>query len=163
MNNNKLVCETSHGTTDEIALYDEQVSLDAHMELFKFDPEKYFLCEDSFLECLQNLRSRAIKIHLSLQWENVLKIAIWKNNINISDIIYLLKSSGMTDEDLNPFRRGESGDIFPALYYGKNFDTLRRICNIAKKVAEDRVGRNGLRINCHLVSRDTKIIVASSL
>ncbi len=163
MKRKDLIRDTQDATAGEIVLYDNTVSRKAHQELFRFDAEKYVACKRSSFDCLTNMHSSVRMVHLSLCWENILSIAAWKKNVSIGEIIYLLREVGLTDHDINPFRKANVGDIFPALYYGKNFDALRKICNVAKKVAEERLRDKGYRINCHLVAEDSKRIVASSL
>jgi len=83
--------------------------------------------------------------------------------VTIEDAIYVLKSAGMSYSELSPFKDGLPEDIFPVLYYGKNFDMLRKVCNIAKRMAESRLKSKFSRIDCHLVSDESNRIIASSL
>jgi len=162
MTENGTVCGTPERTASEIVICDSTVSMDAHQELFRLATERYVLCSDSLMACMNDVNG-IHTIHLSLLWGSVLKVALWKEDVTISDAIYLLLASGMNDGDVAPFRNGNVDDIFPALYYGKNFDVLRKLCNTARKTAEKRLSGRGPRINCHLVAEDSCRIVASSL
>ncbi|GBE00240.1 hypothetical protein BMS3Abin07_02289 [bacterium BMS3Abin07] len=146
----------------ETVLCDSKVSLNAHKELFRFQRGKYIICDSSPIQYIMDMNPASQKLHLSLLWDRILNIALWKDKINLSDLIYLLKNIGFNDAELDPFRNGETGDIFPALYFGSNFDALRKICNMAKRVAEDKLKGNGIKVICHMVSEETGRIVASS-
>jgi hypothetical protein len=158
-----LVCNYSDARAVEIVLFDTEVSYGAHRELFRFDPDKYVSCENSPVAFLQDISISPGKVHLSLTWENVLGVALWKDRINIGETVLLLKDTGLSDAELTPFRNGSINDIFPVLYYGKHFDVLRKVCNIAKKRAQDKLRSSGIQIQCHMVSEEIGRIVASSL
>lgn len=157
-----LVCETSTAVPD-IVLCDDQVSVNAHKELFNFTDDKYILCEFSPVKCVNSISIKAIRIHLCFSWKGILKVALWKDSIHIGDTLYLLRHAGLEDEQLKPFEEAEIDDVFPSLYYGKNFDALRKICKRAKKSAESASYHLGYRFDCHLVAGDSKRIIASSL
>ena len=147
----------------EVVLCDDPISMEAHQDLFHFDSKKYIVCDSSPVNCIDDHISRAGKVHLSLLWEGVLQTALWKDFVSLSEAFYVLKSAGLEEKELVPFKEGKIDDIFPVLYYGKNFDLLRKVCNMAKKSAEEKIGQKGFRVDCHLVSEDSKRIVASSL
>lgn len=147
----------------EVVVCDGDLSYRAHRELFKFEQDRYVICKDSPLICAETIRTGPAKLHFVCRWKGILTIAMWRNDINLNDVMYILKSVGMSSLDLNPFLGADIEDIFPALYYGKHFDVLRKVCNQAKKIAEDRLKSKGLRVDCHLVAEDSRKIVASSL
>lgn len=158
-----LMCNYSDVLATEIVICDRNVSLEAHRELFKFDADKYILCDSPPVNCLEETRGSVSKVHISLLWENILSVALWKGSVSLGETMLLLKEAGLEDAELKPFRQGSINDIFPVLYYGKNFDVLRKLCNYAKKVAQDQLRQYGIQINCHMVSEETGRIVASSL
>lgn len=104
------------------------------------------------------------RLHIATDWENLLRIALWSSGKPpLFDVISLLKKSGATEAELQPFRKSEISDLLPWLYYGGKFDILRRICNAARTKAEAKTNRKGLHIYCHLVSDESLRIIASSL
>ena len=81
----------------------------------------------------------------------------------MGDAFFLLRNTGISREELLPFRDSDISDLFPWLYYGKRFDILRKICVAAKTNAERHIKNRDTRVHCHLSSVDTNRIVASSL
>lgn len=159
----ELVCNYSDARTVEIVLFDTEVSREAHKELFRFDPDNYLSCKSSPVSFLKGSSLSPGKVHLSLTWDNVLSVALWKDRTTIGETILLLKDTGLSEAELNPFKNGSIKDIFPVLYYGKHFDVLRKVCNSAKKRAQDTLRPSIIQIQCHMVSEETGRIVASSL
>jgi hypothetical protein len=157
------ICRATQGTHSQVVLCDSGISREAHRELFRLENDKYILCTIAPIDCISKFSGSSDKLQLSFLWERLLHVALWRNEITIGDTLSVLKAIGLSEDDLNPFRGGEIGDIFPVLYYGKNFDALRRVCTLAKKVAENKLKEKGCRVDCHLVSENTKKIVASSL
>ncbi|MGW8272026.1 MAG: hypothetical protein ACWGN7_01415 [Thermodesulfovibrionales bacterium] len=142
---------------------DSETSRNAHRNLFGLKRSKYLICPRSPLECISDLGEHAKRIHVSCLWDGLLKLAVWKDSVGIEDVLLLLKSVGMGHADLAPFRGADAADIFPVLYYGKNFDVLRRICRRAKEVTETRLGKKFLNVQFHLVAEGGQKIIASSL
>ena len=158
-----LICDISNIAGSQVVLCDNSISRDAHRELFSLEMEKYVLCSFSPVRCITSIKPAITTIHVALMWEGVLKVALWKDLISTSEVIYMLKHVGLKDRELAHFRNSDVNDIFPFLYYGNNFDVLRRICNVAKKIAEEKLRESKRKVICHMVSEDTKRIIASSL
>lgn len=158
-----LVCDHSDARSTEIVICDGNISLVAHRELFKFDKEKYVLCDTPPVKCLKEAIGSVSNVHLSFLWKSLLGVALWKDTVSNGEVMLLLKETGLDDTELNPFRQGSVNDIFPVLYYGKHFDVLRKVCSYAKKVSQDKLGQLSIQVNCHMVSEETGKIVASSL
>ncbi len=159
---------------NEIVLCDSELSKQAHIELFHYKETVYITSgygEDYFRtmvetinECNSDRIKNISKIHITSNWLNLLKVALWKaERPTINNVIALLKSIGIGDNELLPFRQSEIDDIFPWLYYGKRFDMLRKICHSAKRQMEGHLDNRFIRVDCHLISEDSKRIVASSL
>lgn len=142
---------------------DSESSRNAHKSLYGLKRTQYHICQRSPLKCISDLGEHAMRIHVSCFWEGILKIAIWKDAVTIRDVLLLLRSVGMSDRDIAPFKNADTADVFPVLYYGKNFDVLRRVCRRAKEVTEARLGKKFLNVQCHLVAEGGQEIIASSL
>ncbi|MGO9614086.1 MAG: hypothetical protein ACLPX5_13790 [Dissulfurispiraceae bacterium] len=166
----------------EIVICDSEPGHQAHKELFRFNDDVYMtfsqgslssppLIDDVFtaimstvIACIEYPHPSLSKFHMVLRWENLLRISLWQETKpGISDILLLLKSAGVTLQELQPFRKSDINDIFPWLYYGQRFDVLRKICQKAKKQIETRVKNHPLLVSCHIIAEDSKKIVASSL
>ncbi|PNX53043.1 MAG: hypothetical protein BV458_06495 [Thermoplasmata archaeon M9B2D] len=163
MEQGKLICDRGGVFPGEFVLCDSEQAVAAHRELFNIDSKQYIICEDKPFECLSSFRGECHKLHIATSWEGMLGIALWQPQVAIEDAIYVLKNAGMSYSELSPFKDGRPEDIFPVLYYGKNFDMLRKVCNIAKRMAESSLKRKFSRIDCHLVSDESNRIIASSL
>lgn len=142
---------------------DSETSRIAHRSLFGLKRTQYLICQRSPLKCISDLGEHAKRIHVSCLWEGLLKIALWKDFVIIDDALLLLRSVGMSESELSPFKDSDTADIFPVLYYGKNFDVLRRVCRRAKEVTEAQIGKKYLSVQCHLVLEGGQKIIASSL
>lgn len=104
------------------------------------------------------------KLHISAEWENILKIAVWTcDSPLIHDVISLVKKCGVKEEELMPFKHSDINDILPWLYYSNRTDILRKICGAAKTRIESRIDSRKVLVYCHLVSKETEKIIASSL
>ncbi|MGE5894855.1 MAG: hypothetical protein ACM34I_12430 [bacterium] len=147
----------------ELVLCDSDAAFRAHRTLFKFGRDRYVICRSSPVTCLETMKTSSGKLHLACRWKGMLSVTLWRDRIQVGDVLHVLKSVGMSERDLSPFTGAEIDDLFPALYYGKHFDVLRKVCNHAKKVAEGRLQSKAIRIDCHLVAEDSQQIVASSL
>ncbi len=159
-----LVCEVSKGGKHEMVLSEDELSKEAHQSLFRFEDEHYLLCNgDAFEGLTRALKSGAIKVHLSGSWRWILGFATGTRELKRGDVFYLLKSCGVTEEELRPFREADVEDLFHFLYYGKRFEVLRKVCHRAKNRTEQMLNRQGVSIHCHIVSSLTSQIVASSL
>ncbi len=164
----------------QIVICDSEISMQAHKYLFHFGNNAYLKAgtEDIFdavasvidhcnseSSCSSGHSIAFEKIHLSLKWENMLRVCLWsKATPTIGDAFTLLRNAGISSEELQPFKTSaDVNDIFPWLYYGKKFDVLKKICHSAKKQAEIHIKSHSVRVNCHLVAEETRQIVASSL
>jgi len=163
MRQRDMICRKESVHLFEFVICDSNESLSAHQDLFHFDPDAYLLCDTIPFKCLDIIDNTYHKIHIAASWENMLCIALWRTPVVIDDVIYILRDLGMTETDLQPFQDSGIEDIFPVLYYGKNFDILRKVCNLARKTAEYRLKDRNVRVDCHLVSSDPNKIIASSL
>ena len=104
------------------------------------------------------------RIHIVLEWENILRVSSWKPaRPDAGDAFILLKNSGVSTQELQPFKTADINDLFPWLYYGKRLDVLRKICHAAKRQMEGHLKNHTIRVDGHLIADDTKRIVASSL
>lgn len=149
----------------EIVIFQDEISRKSHKTLFSLDDTCYRQSStnivDSILEAAQTGLS---KLHISAEWENILKIAVWScDSPMIHDVITLVKKCGVKEEELMPFKHSDINDIFPWLYYSNRTDILRKICGAAKTRIESRIDSRKVLVYCHLVSKETEKIIASSL
>jgi hypothetical protein len=155
------------GTNDvrEVVLSPDELSARAHKELYSFEDRHYIMCGADFLGSILSAAEKgADRLHISVDWENLLRIALWSSaGPSLFDVISLLKKSGAAESELQPFMKSQISDLLPWLYYGRKFDILRRICRAAGTKAEAKANRKGLHIYCHLVSDESHGIIASSL
>lgn len=163
MGQDKLICSSETVFPGEFVICDSEKAVAAHQELFKFDSSSYIVCDRQPLDCLVSFEGDYHRLHIATSWEGMLSIALWRSPVSIDDTMSVLNNAGMSHFELAPFANGSPNDIFPVLYYGKSFDMLRKICNIAKRTAESRIKDEYIRIDCHLVSDDSDRIIASSL
>ena len=149
----------------EVALVQNEAARRAHQELFSFDDSRYVMCGGNIIESVSSLAAQGVdKMHVATDWEHLLRIALWSSSVPpLYEVLNLLKRLGVSDPELAPFRSSGINDLFPWLYYGKKFDTLRRLCNVAKAKAETGVETARPHVICHLVADDAMRIVASSL
>jgi hypothetical protein len=158
-------CNTHPGTVNEVVLYRGESAKNSHMALFSLPEHCYTASGDNIISSIISASDEDLsRLHISIGWEPMLQIAAWSPGIpSIHDVLLLIRKAGATDDELLPFRRSDIGDLFPWLYYGKRFDILRKICNIAKTRTESNTDRKHLLVYCHLVSDETGKIVASTL
>ena len=137
----------------------------AHQELFRLNSRCYRLTGGDILtSVLSAVEEDTTKLHIAAGWESLLRVALWTpKRPLLHDVLGLLKKTGISEQELLPFQKADIADLFPWLYYGKRFETLRKLVNRAKSRAEAAVDRKLLLVYCHLVSEDTGRIVASSL
>lgn len=149
----------------EVVLSLNELSARAHKELYSFEDRRYIMSgPDLLASVLSAAENSADRLHIVTDWENLLKIALWSSaDPPLFDVISLLKKSGAAEAELQPFMKSEISDLLPWLYYSKKFDILRRICIAAKAKTEIKVNKKGLHIYCHLVSDESRSIIASSL
>ena len=149
----------------EIVIFQDEISKKSHKALFSLDDACYkqscINIVDSVLEAAQAGLS---KLHIAAEWENILKIAVWtSDSLLIHDVISLVKKCGVKEEELMPFKHSDINDIFPWLYYSNRTAILRKICGAAKTRIESRIDSRKVLVYCHLVSKETEKIIASSL
>lgn len=158
----------------EIVVCDSETAGRSHQMLFHFTDEAYLTVadgEDAFgfiLEIVAFCNSEGSncpsKIHMALNWENLLRVTQWSaEKPAAGNVFILLKNVGIGAQDLQPFKNTDINDIFPALYYGRRFDILRKICHAAKRQAESRFRKYAVRVDVHVIADDANRIVASSL
>lgn len=158
------VCDVTSGGKHELVISEDEPSKEAHQSLFRYRDEHYLLCKGDAFESLKDAIERgAIKVHLSGSWKWILAFATGQREPKRGDVFYLLKSCGVTEDELRPFRGADVEGIFHFLYYGKRFEVLRKVCHRAKNRTEQMLGKEGISIHCHIVSSVTSQIVASSL
>lgn len=149
----------------EVVLSLNELSARAHKELYSFEDRRYITGgTDILASILLTAEQGADRLHIATDWENLLRIALWSSGKPpLFDVIRLLKKSGAEEAELQPFRDSEIGDLLPWLYYGRKFDILRRVCTAARTKAEAKANIKWLHIYCHLVSEESRCIIASSL
>jgi hypothetical protein len=147
----------------EIVFASDEVSKNAHWELYRLDEQAYIIITDDLIETITQFRGDPHRLHVSSNWADITSLAVWKSEPKAGDVLFLLRSMGITSEELFPFRDAGIADLFPWLYYGKRVDVLRKICLVAKANVEKHIENKELRIHCHLTSEETNRIVASSL
>ncbi len=158
----------------ELVMCDSEHALNAHKELFRFSDEVYVLAgpQDNMFESIRGMVDACnaapstcpSRIHIVLGWENILRVSSWKpERPAAGDAFIVLKNSGLSQQELQPFKSADINDLFPWLYYGKRFDVLRKICHAAKKQLENHLKNHAIRVDGHLIADDSRRIVASSL
>lgn len=149
----------------EMVISPNELSVKAHKALYAFPDEQYVMSGTDLLASILSAAEKGTdRLHISVDWENLLRIALWSSaRPPLFDVMTLLKRSGAAETDLLPFMKADISDLLPWLYYSRKFDILRRLCHAAKTRAEAKVNRKGLHIYCHLVSDESRSIVASSL
>jgi len=168
-----LSAETIAGLT-EVAICDRGSALQAHKDLFRFSANSYFpadgaACDvfrvlDRLVQTCNASSACPARIHVAAGWENMLRVAAWKAEIeSVKDVFIVLKNAGVIEAELKPFSGSPVADLFPFFYYGKRLDVLKRICRIAGKQIESRIRKNGVRADCHLIMEDAPRILASTL
>jgi hypothetical protein len=155
-----------------IVLCDSEISKKAHRELFHYGDNFYKLIEDydvfhkieEILNLLNSDSLNLLRIHVAFNWNNLLKISLWqKKEPTMGDLFLWLKGIGSKIEELENFKKAHIRDVFFYFYYGKKFDTLRKVCHSAKRQIEKHLNNSSIKVESHLVAEDTKRIVASSL
>ena len=154
---------------EEIVLSAGRTSEKAHMEKFRFPEEAYVLMGDYLEYSLQEAARHTFKkIHLCAQWAKMVKIAMATPQthvrfgaINVRKAVELLNSLGIDvpqDRDFNTAR-----EIFDYIYSRSSAQeinvSLQRICNAAKKYAEEIT--QGIPVVTCLVSYEREIISTS--
>lgn len=157
----------------ELILCDSMTAEQAHKELFRFSDSAYvttdetvnlFAAVSNIINTCNSLTTHSGKIHVVLNWSNLLQVSLWQaSRPIIGDVFTLLKNNGVSSQELQPFKASDINDIFPWLYYGKRFDVLRKICRVAKRKLESNFKNQLTRVECHVIAEDTKKIIASSL
>ena len=157
----------------ELILCDSMAAKQAHKELFRFSDSAYLTMDEttnvfaafsSIINTCNSSSACPVKIHIVLNWPNLLHVSLWQaERPIIGDVFTLLKNNGVGPDELQPFKASDINDIFPWLYYGKRFDVLRKICRVAKRRLESGFKNQTTLVDSHVIAEDTKKIVASSL
>lgn len=159
---------------NEVVICDSAVARQAHRELFRYRDDAYLTVEktenifeiisNAIKSCNEEPQSCPSKIHLVLNWLNLLKVSLWQmREPTLGDVFTLLKNAGVGSQELQPFKASDLNDMFPWLYYGKRFNILRKLCHKAKSQTEGHLKDHTIRVDCHLIAEDSKRIIASSL
>ncbi|MFN3479091.1 MAG: hypothetical protein ACK415_01790 [Thermodesulfovibrionales bacterium] len=149
----------------EIVIASNERTKYIHKELFRFADESYILIDslirfDPSAIRLQ-LCENAERVHLALNWTDMIRFGTGREKPATGDILILLKKVGLSEKEIQPFR-DSIYDILAYLYYGKRFDILRRLCSVIKQNLERDI-KGSARVNCHLIYEETGSIIASSL
>ena len=146
-------------------LYQGDAAKRSHRHLFRLDEACYRNAGEDMVGSVLSVDLKDVsRLHISVCWETMVRMALWTSGPPpIHDVLALLKKAGVADEELSPFIAADVRDLFPWLYYGKRFDVLRKICNLAKAKTESKLGKKKLLVYCHLVSDEVGTIIASNL
>lgn len=149
----------------EIVIASNERTKNIHKELFRFADESYILIDSAIRfetsDISRQLCENVEKVHLALNWADMLRFGTGREKPATGDILILLKQVGLSEKELQPFK-DSIYDILAYLYYGKRFDILRRLCSVIKRNLE-RDMKGSARVNCHLIYEETCSIIASSL
>lgn len=152
-------------TPGEIVIASNESTMCIHRDLFRLPEESYVLidgCPIGSLLSKEGLaKAQDLKIHLALNWADLMRLATGKESPGKGDIIMLMKKVGLTAIELQPIN-DPMNEMMAFLYYGKRFDILRRLCSETKRNVE-RNFKGLVRINCHLIYEEASAIIASSL
>jgi len=160
-----LTCEPTSGGKHEMVIAEDDLAREAHKSLFHFNDENYLSGDNgNIFSILENIiKKGALKVHLVGSWSWILRFATGSLQLKRGEVFYILKSCGLTEDELKPFRDSDIEDIFHFLYYGRRFEVLRKLCHKTKSRTEKSINHEGVRVYCHIVSAISKQIVASSL
>ena len=147
----------------EVVLASDEAAMAAHKELYHFPDESYRIVSAELLETVEALDGGMHKLHISANWTDIIKLAVWRSVPKAGDALVLLRTMGISHGELIPFKDANISDLFPWLYYGKGSVIMRKICIAAKTNTEKHIRRRDMRVHCHLSSREVSRIVASSL
>lgn len=147
----------------EVVFASNETSKNAHKGLYHFQEESYIITGNNLLSSIEEFSGDHSKLHVASSWTDILRLALWMAEPAMGDVFILLREIGLKPEELLPFRDADVEDIFPWLYYGRKFDILKKICHIAKVNSEKHIKNKDTRVHCHIISEDTKLIVASTL
>ncbi|MBN2655366.1 MAG: hypothetical protein JXR79_09710 [Nitrospirae bacterium] len=157
----------------DLVYCDSRAAIRAHRKLFDFSPDAYLIEEDHSLiparlsllsGCNSTEPLHPAKLHIVLNWVNMLKLANWaEQKPAVSELVLVFKKVGIRSDELHPFLSGDVEDIFPWLYYSNRHETFKKICYAAKGSLETRLKKSDIRIHCHLFYEQEQIIVSSSL
>ncbi len=146
----------------DIVIASNEITKNIHRELFHLSEECYILMHDRLIGmALYSFCKNTERLHLALNWADMLRFGTAHETPSKGDIILLLKKIGVSTEELHPFV-DSLNDILAYLYYGKRFDVLRRLCSETKRNLERNI-KGPARVNCHLIYEETRSIIASSL
>lgn len=145
----------------EIALCQNRITQRVHKELFCLSDDSYIVSEDIRKKLLEVELYESKKVHLCLNWLGLLKIILWTDEPSKGLIKNILLRAGMEEKELKDIEDTDPMNIFYWLYYGKRFKVLRKLCLMAKELAEDRVRPH--LFECHLIAEEIPRIVASTL
>lgn len=145
----------------EMVIASNELTKNIHRDLFRFPDEYYILIDSDILGLISSHVDRVERIHLALNWPDMMRLAAWCERPDKGDILLLMKKVGLSAGELKPIN-DPFNEMLPYLYYGKRFDILRRLCSETKKNIERHI-KGQKMVNCHLIYEEAAAIVASSL
>lgn len=145
----------------EIALCQNKVIKRAHKELFNLPDDSYIVSSDIIKEILKIRRLETSKVHLCLNWSGLFNVILWSERLSSSLIKNILVKTGLEEKEFKYATDTDPLTLFHWLYYGKRFKVLRKLCVLARDMAQDKV--RAVRFECHLIAEEIPTIVASTL
>jgi hypothetical protein len=147
-----------------LVLVEGEAAKKSHQELFSL-PDALYRCVEGIIidEVIALSPSVSGELHIAGGWETILSAAMWSGTAPaVCDVLALLKKTGMADAELSLLDDLALRDIFSLLCREESLELLRRICNVARANVES-LRSGGAKVHIHIVSDETKRIVASSL
>lgn len=174
---------------EKIVICDSDMAVKAHQGLFSCKDEAYInlllnhsknqtvqsIYNDSgeiflsdilniFDSCKLHSTLQTFDIHLVLNWEHLLQIALWSKKVPLmQNIFQLLLEVGLFKDELLDIKWHDTNQIFKHLLDTRRFDIFRRICHYARGQLINHVSVKSMSVVTFLFSPITKTIVASSL
>ncbi|MFN3739989.1 MAG: hypothetical protein ACK4TF_04875 [Thermodesulfovibrionales bacterium] len=145
----------------EIALCQNEITRIAHKELFNLPDNSYIVDTDIIKEILKISTLEALRVHLCLNWSGLFNVILWSDDLSSYLIKNILIKAGLEEKELKDMTYTEPLTFFYWLYYGKRFKILRKLCHMARDMAQDKV--RVVRFECHLIAEEIPKIVASTL
>lgn len=146
---------------EELVICQNDITRRVHSELFNLPDSSYIVSYNLKTDLLKLSGRGILKVHLALNWEGLLKIISWSDILSYGFIKNALSRAGLDERELKEMEGADPLSLFYWLYYGRNFQVLRKLCIHARSSAEEHV--RGVRFECHLISEEISRIVASTL
>lgn len=166
--------------SSEVVFYDSEFGKIIHKELFKFNDEVYldlikiegnanrYAFNDAIkliiniLNYSDYIHLSKFKIHFILEWKHMVRLASWCFDSKSHEKIFVFLSNSVLN-NINSTNYTDIQGIFRYLLQNSRFDIFRYICHLARRNISNLLKSESIQIICHLVSPETKTIVASSL